>query len=95
MLMTTQMGPVISHGSRDRIHGMIEKAKKEGAKVRTGGVKPAMPKPFDAGCYYAPTVLEVDTTMEIWREEVFGPVVVAVPFEDEEVNIKCTMRKYF
>jgi acyl-CoA reductase-like NAD-dependent aldehyde dehydrogenase len=82
--MLTQMGPVISGASRDRIHAMVEKAKEEGATVLTGGEIPKdMPAPFDKGYYYAPTVIAVDDSMEIWREEVFGPVVVAIPFTDE------------
>lgn len=40
------------------------------------------------GHYYAPTVLGVTTEMEIWREEVFGPVVVAVPFSTEEEAVR-------
>jgi hypothetical protein len=53
-----------------------------------GACVPSMPSPYDKGHYYAPTVLEVDTNMEIWREEVFGPVVVAIKFEDEEEAIR-------
>jgi acyl-CoA reductase-like NAD-dependent aldehyde dehydrogenase len=51
-----------------------------------------MPAPFNGGHYYAPTVIEVDTDMTIWREEVFGPVVVAVKFSDEEEAIRLVMR---
>ena len=82
--MTTQMGPVISEASRIRIAGMVDKARAEGATVVTGGAAPTdLPEPFDKGYYYSPTVIGVDDTMEIWREEVFGPVVVAIPFKDE------------
>lgn len=81
----TQMGPVISGASRDRIAAMVNHAVKEGAHVLTGGRAPAdMPVPFCNGYYYSPTVLEVDKTMTIWKEEVFGPVLVAIPFDDEE-----------
>ena len=68
-LLSTQMGPVISHSSRSRIAGMVAKAQSEGAKVLTGGVIPSMPAPFDKGSYYAPTIIEVNSSMEIWREE--------------------------
>ena len=86
--MDTQMGPVISHASRNRIAGMVDFAKAEGAKVLTGGCVPSMPPPFDQGCFYAPTVLEVTPDMEIWREEVFGPVVVCLKFKTEEDAIR-------
>jgi acyl-CoA reductase-like NAD-dependent aldehyde dehydrogenase len=66
------MGPVISLSSRERIHGMIEKAIAQGATIVTGGNFPTMPKPFDKGSYYSPTVIKVDTSMEIWREEVIS-----------------------
>lgn len=85
MDMTTQMGPVISGSSRARIMQMVEHAKFQGARVYTGAHVPAMlPSPFDRGYYYAPTILGVDTKMEIWTEEVFGPVVVGIPFKNEE-----------
>lgn len=82
--VTTQMGPVISRQSRARIMAMIETAKKEGAHVYTGADIPiSLSAPFDKGYYYSPTILGVKTNMEVWREEVFGPVVVAIPFRDE------------
>ena len=80
----TQMGPVISGASRSRIAAMVDRAREQGAHVFCGGSAPAMPEPYDGGYFYSPTILGVDTAMEIWREEVFGPVVVAVPFSSEE-----------
>ena len=86
--MTTQMGPVISNESRLRISGMVEKAKAQRAQVYAGAQSAtSLPAPFDKGYYYEPTVLGVTTQMDIWREEVFGPVVVAVPFKTEEEAI--------
>lgn len=82
------MGPVISAGSKARITAMVDKARSEGAKVLTGGCSPTLPAPFDKGHYYSPTIIEVTPQMEIWREEVFGPVVVAVPFKTEEEAIQ-------
>jgi acyl-CoA reductase-like NAD-dependent aldehyde dehydrogenase len=64
------MGPVISHASKMRIHGMVKHAVSEGAKLRFGGDFPVMQPPLDRGHYYAPTILEVTPKMEIWREEV-------------------------
>ena len=84
----TQMGPVISKASRTRIHEMVSKAASEGATIVTGGKVPQMSQPFNDGAYYEPTVMKVTTSHEIWREEVFGPVVVAVPFKSEEDAIR-------
>jgi len=86
--MDTQMGTVISHDSKVRIANMVDAARAQGARVLAGGGFPDMPPPFDKGHYYQPTVIEVDTSMDIWREEVFGPVVVAVPFSTEEEAIE-------
>ena len=72
----TQMGPVISGASRSRIAGLVDRAVAAGATVWAGAKQPTgIPAPFDAGYYYEPTILGVDAGMEIWREEVFGPVV--------------------
>lgn len=82
--MTTQMGPVITNESRTRIAGMVDGAKAQGAVVHAGAqAATGMPAPFNKGYYYEPTVLGVTTKMDIWRDEVFGPVVVAVPFKTE------------
>lgn len=82
------MGPVISGPSRKRIGEMVDKAITQGAKVLCGGKIPSMPAPFSNGYFYEPTILAVDTKMDIWKDEVFGPVVVAVPFRTEEEAIK-------
>lgn len=83
--LSVQMGPVISGASLERIDGMITEAKDQGAKVVTGGdIVTGLPAPYDRGYFYPPTILEVDPDKHaVWREEVFGPVVVAVPFETE------------
>lgn len=84
----TQMGPVISSVSLDRISRMVDEAVSKHAKVFAGATKPKLASPFAEGFYYSPTVLGVSTDMEIWKEEVFGPVVVAVPFKDEKHAIE-------
>lgn len=85
--INTQMGPVISENSRQRIKKMVNDAVTQGATVLTGGNIPEMPSPLDKGFYYSPTILRVTTQMDIWHEEVFGPVLVAVPFQTEEEAI--------
>lgn len=48
----------------------------------------SLPSPFNNGSYYEPTVMKVNVGMDIWRDEVFGPVVVAVPFSTEDEAIR-------
>ena len=85
--INTQMGPVISSASRQRIKAMVDGSVEEGAKILTGGKIPTMPAPFDKGYYYDPTIIKVDSKMTVWKEEIFGPVVVAQSFKTEEEAI--------
>lgn len=89
-LDSTYMGPVISQGSLQRIEGMVKQAVTEGASIYHGAERAQhlVPAPFNKGNYYQPTILGVTPKMEIWREEVFGPVVVGLPFDDEQEAIK-------
>ncbi|MER5497249.1 MULTISPECIES: aldehyde dehydrogenase family protein [unclassified Streptomyces] len=81
----TVVGPVISAAHRDRVEAYVELGRKEGARVVTGGARPAGP---DRGFYVAPTLLaDCTNDMRVAREEIFGPVVVVVPFDDEEEGI--------
>lgn len=83
----TVVGPVISAAHRDRVEAYVELGRKEGARVVAGGERPAGPG-LERGFYVAPTLL-VDCApgMRVVREEIFGPVVVVVPFDDEEEGI--------
>ena len=75
---TCQMGPLVSEEQLERVTGYVERGKKAGAKALVGG-EPA----GGAGYFYKPTVLtNVKPDMEVVREEIFGPVVVASPFDD-------------
>ncbi|WP_420993178.1 aldehyde dehydrogenase [Cupriavidus sp. 30B13] len=77
----TQLGPVISERSRQRILAMLGRAKADGAKVLTGARVPAG---LERGFFIEPTVLyDVDPKCEIGQQEVFGPVTVVMPFDDE------------
>ncbi|MFJ2589600.1 aldehyde dehydrogenase family protein [Streptomyces sp. NPDC087538] len=81
----TVVGPVISATHRDRVESYVELGRKEGARVVTGGERPAG---LDRGFYVAPTLLaDCTNDMRVVREEIFGPVVVVVPFDDEEEGI--------
>lgn len=80
----TVVGPVISAAHRGRIEGLIEAGVAEGATIAAGGERPDI----DKGFYVAPTLL-VDCTNQMTpvREELFGPVVVVVSFDEEEEAI--------
>ncbi|MEU8761176.1 aldehyde dehydrogenase family protein [Streptomyces sp. NPDC048659] len=83
----TVVGPVISAAHRDRIESYVELGRKEGATVVAGGERPSGPG-LDRGFYVAPTLLaDCTNEMRVVREEIFGPVVVVVPFDDEEEGI--------
>jgi acyl-CoA reductase-like NAD-dependent aldehyde dehydrogenase len=76
----TQMGSLISQNHRERVHGFVEKGREEGGEVLLGG------EPTDGnGAFYPPTVIaKVDNSMTVAQEEIFGPVVTVIPFEDEK-----------
>jgi aldehyde dehydrogenase (NAD+) len=76
------MGPLVSAKQRDRVLGYIEKGKEEGAKLVLGGGRPAhLPK----GWYVEPTLfVDVDNSMTIAQEEIFGPVLCVIPYEDDD-----------
>ena len=76
----TQMGSLISAGHRDRVHGFVERGREAGVEVVTGGEHGD-----GKGAFYKPTVLaQVENSMEVAQEEIFGPVVAVIPFEDEK-----------
>jgi acyl-CoA reductase-like NAD-dependent aldehyde dehydrogenase len=78
----TQMGPLVSKGHTERVLGYITLGEKEGARLLAGG---ARPKGMEGGNFVEPTVFAgVDAGMRIAREEIFGPVVAAIPFRDED-----------
>jgi acyl-CoA reductase-like NAD-dependent aldehyde dehydrogenase len=80
----TQVGSLISAEHRDKVHGLVERGREEGAEVVTGG-KIGSGK----GAFYSPTVLaQVESSMTVAQEEIFGPVVTVIPFEDEKDAIR-------
>jgi acyl-CoA reductase-like NAD-dependent aldehyde dehydrogenase len=77
------LGPLVSDTQRERVRGYIEKGKQEGARLVTGGTEP--PEGLDTGYFVRPTVFsDVTTEMTIAQEEIFGPVLAIMPYDDEE-----------
>ncbi|HHJ1365734.1 TPA: aldehyde dehydrogenase [Pseudomonas aeruginosa] len=84
----TQMGPLISARHRESVERYVEMGAAEGGRLRTGGVRPHGAA-FDRGYFYTPTIIEGLTNgARLCREEVFGPVLVAMPFASEEALIE-------
>lgn len=80
----TQMGPLITARHREGIERYVELGVSEGGRIRTGGVRPHGGD-YDKGYFYRPTIIEgLDNSARISQEEIFGPVLVAMPFDDEE-----------
>lgn len=88
-LSATQMGPLISAVQRDKVRQLIQTGADEGARLAAGGGVPDLPEPLRGGFFLEPTVL-ADATMEmtVAREEIFGPVAVVVPFDDEDDAVR-------
>lgn len=84
----TQLGPVISEQARTRILGYVSTGVEEGARIVTGGTRAEVPSLPD-GFFVRPTVLaDVTNDMRVAREEIFGPVVVVIPFDDEDEAVR-------
>lgn len=81
------IGPVISELQYERIQGHIERGIADGARLVAGG--PGKPEGYETGYYVKPTIFaDVTNQMSIARNEIFGPVLVIIPFETEEDAIK-------
>ena len=84
---STTMGPVVSKVQWDKIQALIEGGIAEGAKVVCGG--PGLPDGIDRGYYVRPTVFsDVTNDMSIAEQEIFGPVLVMIPYDTEEEAIQ-------
>lgn len=80
----TQMGPLITARHRESIERYVDLGVSEGARLRTGGARPEGSL-YERGYYYRPTILEgVKNSDQICQQEIFGPVLVAMPFDGEE-----------
>jgi aldehyde dehydrogenase (NAD+) len=87
------MGPLVSARQRDRVLGYIERGKEEGATLVTGGGRPAdQPK----GWFVEPTLfVDVDNSMTIAREEIFGPVLAVIPYEDDDDAVRIANESHY
>src|SRR5262249_56288838 len=84
---TTRIGPVVSETQWKKIQGLIQKGIDEGATLVAGG--PGRPEGLSRGYYVRPTVFaNVRNDMAIAREEIFGPVLSILPYEDDEDAIR-------
>jgi acyl-CoA reductase-like NAD-dependent aldehyde dehydrogenase len=80
----TVVGPVISAAQRDRIESYVALGREEGGTVLAGGERPD----FDRGFWVAPTLIaDAKPGMRVVQEEIFGPVVVVLPFDDDDEGI--------
>ena len=83
----TYVGPLVSARQHDRVQSYLELGVKEGATVATGGPGPVAG--LSGGNYVKPTVFsDVDNSMRIAREEIFGPVVVVIPYDDVDDAVR-------
>ncbi|MCW2784713.1 MAG: Aldehyde dehydrogenase [Marmoricola sp.] len=79
-------GPLISAKQRDKVLGYIEQGRAEGGRVTTGGGRPAA---YDRGFYVEPTVFaDVTNDMTVAREEIFGPVIAVIAFDDDDDAVR-------
>ncbi|WP_077530132.1 aldehyde dehydrogenase family protein [Vreelandella utahensis] len=85
---TTQMGSQVSPQQTDRILGYIDLASREGATILTGG-KRLEDEAHSNGCFIEPTIIvDANNDMRVSQEEIFGPVLVVMPFDDEDHAIE-------
>lgn len=82
-----KLGPLVSEVQRERVRGYIKKGQEEGATLVTGGVEP--PEGIEKGYFVRPTVFaNVRNDMTIAQEEIFGPVLAIIPYEDEDDAVR-------
>ncbi|WP_030175906.1 aldehyde dehydrogenase family protein [Streptomyces sp. NRRL S-813] len=80
----TQVAPLVHHRHRDAVAAYVDLARAEGGRVLCGGTVPEGPE-CSAGAYYLPTVIDhLPNSARVCQEEIFGPVLVALPYDDED-----------
>jgi aldehyde dehydrogenase (NAD+) len=84
----TEVGPVVAERQRNRIEGYLESGREEGANVVLGGGRPSG-SDYAKGWYVEPTVFsDVSNKMRIAQEEIFGPVLVVIPYDGDEQAVE-------
>ena len=79
-------GAIVNRAQLMRMDGMVRQAVEDGARVVTGG---GIATQFEKGFYFQPTILaDVDNSMAIARDEIFGPVLVVIPYDDDDDAIR-------
>ncbi|MFN3006188.1 gamma-aminobutyraldehyde dehydrogenase [Mycolicibacterium wolinskyi] len=80
----TDLGPLITAAHRDKVAGMVARAPEQGGRIVTGGAAPDLP-----GSFYRPTLIaDVSESSEVYRDEIFGPVLTVRPFTDDDDAIR-------
>jgi betaine-aldehyde dehydrogenase len=83
----TDLGPLISRAQQAKVAAMVQRAADAGARIVTGGSVPS--GDLARGCYYSPTlIVDAAQDSQIVQEEVFGPVLVVLPFDDDDEAIR-------
>ncbi|MCR1786261.1 aldehyde dehydrogenase [Nocardioides carbamazepini] len=89
MASDTKIGPMVSERQRDRVAGYITVGRQEGARVVTGGESLVLPPELADGWFVPPTLLAgVDNGMRVAQEEIFGPVVAVIAYDDEDDAVR-------
>ena len=84
----TEMGPIAFKEQLDKVQGYVDAGREQGAEVAYGGKPPEDPD-LEGGFFMQPTILtNVDNTMKVAREEIFGPVLSVIPVGDEEEVVR-------
>ncbi|GIE95627.1 aldehyde dehydrogenase [Paractinoplanes rishiriensis] len=85
--MANYIGPMVARRQQERVESYLRLGQDEGARLVTGG--PGMPDGLDTGWYVRPTVFaDVHNDMRIAREEIFGPVLCVIPYDDEDEAVR-------
>jgi aldehyde dehydrogenase (NAD+) len=85
---SSDLGPVVARSQLETVERYVEIGRDEGAEIAVGGQR-ALVEGHDGGFYHQPTILvNVNNSMKVAQEEIFGPVLVVIPFEDDEEAVR-------
>jgi len=84
----SDLGPVVAQSQLETVERYVEIGRSEGAEVALGGER-AVVEGHEGGFYYRPTIIQgVDNSMKVAQEEIFGPVLVVIPFQDDDEAVR-------